>query len=63
MRPVTLDDWKYILSVMNFYSRNTGYVDFDYRDRFSFFDSDPMINNISALFITKQDVIRYINLY
>jgi hypothetical protein len=57
------EDWERILAIMRKYQRNDGYVDFDYGGNFCFFDSDPMLEDVGACYITREEVEKYINTY
>lgn len=59
---VTKSDWEGVLDTMKKYFRDSGYVDF-LDDKFTFFDSDPAIEGVGAMFVTRQQVTAIVNNY
>lgn len=59
---ITKEDWQSVLRTMEKYNRKDGYVDV-IDDDFIFFDSDPCINGVHALYVTRSDVEQYIEEY
>lgn len=59
---VTKSDWEGVLATMKKYLRDSGYVDF-LDDKFTFFDSDPEIEGVGAMFVTRQQVSAIVNNY
>lgn len=51
--------WQRVLNEMRRYNRKAGYVD-EIDGRLMFFDSDPNHNGIHALYVTINDVKRYL---
>lgn len=62
IKKITLMDWQNILYKMNFYNKDSGFVDYDLFGNLTFFDSDPYIDTIHAFPINKQQVLEYINI-
>lgn len=54
------NEWRNILRDMVFYNRYDGYVD-EVNGKLTFFDSDPMIDAISAFYVIIDDVKNIIN--
>ena len=48
---------------MNKYNRQFGYVDFDSNGNIEFYDSDPFINGVHAMYVDKKSVEEIINSY
>jgi hypothetical protein len=57
------EDWERILFIMRKYQITDGYVDFDYGGNFCFFNSDPMLKDVGACYVTREEVEEYINTY
>ena len=57
---ITLLDWQNILYKMNFYNKDSGFIDYDLFGNLTFFDNDPYINTIHACPITKEEVLKHI---
>ncbi len=62
-KKISLQDWKNVLYKMNFYNIKEGFVDYDLLGNFTFFVSDPCINNIHACKVIKEEVLQYIKNY
>ena len=62
-RVIGLNEWKNILTIVGFYNRNEGYVDFDAEGKFCFFDNDPCLNGVNALYVTREQVMEIIENY
>lgn len=60
---IALSDWQRVLAKMDFYRRKDGYVDFDRDGVFTFFDTDPQIDGVSACYVTREDVVNNIKEY
>lgn len=58
-KKISLNDWQNVLYKMNFYNKDSGFVDYDLFGNLTFFDSDPYIDNIHAFPINKQQVLEY----
>jgi len=55
-----LSDLKNILYKMDFYKRESGYIAEDIFGSLTFFDSEP---SFGGAFITREDIIHYINTF
>lgn len=53
-KTIPTSELEYVLSVMNKYNRNSGYIDFVSEGKIEFFDSMP---SSSGAYITKQDIV------
>jgi hypothetical protein len=62
-KKVTLKDWQKVLFKMNFYKRPSGFVDYNLFGELTFFDANPKIDGISAFYVTREDVLTYIQQY
>ena len=62
-KKITLLDWQNILYKMNFYNKDSGFIDYDLFGNLTFFDNDPYINTIHACPITKEEVLKHIKQY
>lgn len=63
---ITKKDWESVKAIMEQYNRDSGFVDVVTKGgnpKLTFFDSDPKINNVSALYVTKEDVDSYVSAY
>jgi hypothetical protein len=49
-----------VLQTMNFYNRENGYIAVDSKGVLKFYDAMP---SFSGAYVTKQDIINYINNY
>ena len=61
--PITKKDWEQVLEKMNKNNRTFGYVDFDRKGDINFFDSDPVIDGVHAMFVYKKNVEEIVNSY
>jgi hypothetical protein len=56
-------DWKHVIDVMTKYNRQSGFIDViednNGKPKLEFFDSDPKLNNVGAVFVTLEDVKRF----
>jgi hypothetical protein len=59
-RVIVKKDWENVLKTMNQYNREGGFVDF-VENKLTFFDSCPCINGVNGFYVTKNEVIKYIN--
>lgn len=55
---VTKEMWRDILNTMKKYNRTDGYVDF-LNGKLTFFDSNPEIDGVKALSVTREQVEEY----
>lgn len=46
---------------MDFYKRQSGFVDYNLFGELTFFDNNPKIDGISAFYVTREEVLTYIN--
>lgn len=60
-KKVMPNDWQRVLDKMDFYKRQNGFVDYNDAGELCFFDSNPKINGVSAFYVTREDVLTYIN--
>ena len=63
LSPIEKKDWEKVLGKMNKYNRQFGYVDFDSNGNIEFYDSDPFINGVHAMYVDKKSVEEIINSY
>lgn len=60
---ITKQDWESVKTIMEQYHRKDGWVDITITKagnyRLTFFDSNPKIDNVDALYITKYEVDLY----
>jgi len=61
--PIDKKDWERVLRIMNDYSRENGFVDYDSDGKMLFFDSDPFINGVHALFVDRKTIQEIIDSY
>jgi hypothetical protein len=59
-RKIEKSEWIDILSIMNRYNRDSGYINDDLHGRLTFFDSDCVINDCHSMFVTKEEVISFL---
>ena len=61
--PIEKKDWERVLQIMNQYNRIDGYVDYDPNGKMQFYDSDPFIGGVHALFVDKKSIEEIISSY
>jgi hypothetical protein len=59
-KKVTLQELQDVLETMNFYNRENGYIAVDSKGVLKFYDAMP---SFAGAYVTKQDIINYINNY
>ena len=62
METITKKEWQDVLYVMNLNNRTSGFVDV-VDGVLTFFDADPFIDNVHAVPIEKDLVLKYIDMY
>jgi hypothetical protein len=62
-KKISLYDWQNILYKMNFYRLQSGFVDYDLFGQITLFVSNPQINGVDAMPVTKEEVLSFINNY
>lgn len=60
-KKVTTKDWQRMLDKMDFYKRQNGFVDYNLLGELTFFDNNPKIDGVSAFYVTREEVLTYIN--
>ena len=63
LTPITKKDWEKVLGIMNKHNRQFGYVDFDSNGNIQFYDSDPCIDGVHAMFADKKSIQEIIDSY
>lgn len=58
-KQMTKGQWQNVLRTMEFYKRNSGYVDL-VNTKLTFFDSDPCLNDVSGMYVTIEQVKKII---
>ena len=61
VKKVTSKDWQKVLFKMDFYKRPSGFVDYNLFGELTFFDNNPKIDGISDFYVTREEVLTYIN--
>ena len=59
-KKVTLQELQDVLKTMNLHNRENGYIAVDSKGVLKFYDAMP---SFSGAYVTKQDIINYINNY
>lgn len=65
-RKIEKSEWERVLTVMNRYHRNDGWVDLPQGDdkwKLEFFDSNPRFNSVNAIAISRCEVEQIIRTY
>lgn len=57
---ITLEELQGVLYKMDFYKREQGFIAKDLSGKLNFFDSEP---SFGGAFITREDIIKFINEY
>jgi hypothetical protein len=60
-KKVMPNDWQRVLDKMDFYKRQNGFVDYNLLGELTFFDNNPKIDGVSAFYVTREEVLTYIN--
>ena len=61
--PFEKKDWEKVLDKMNKHNRQFGYVDFDSNGNVEFYDSNPFIGGVHAMYVDKKSIQEIINSY
>ena len=61
--PIEKKDWERVLQIMNKYKRIDGYIDYDPNGKMKFYDSDPFIGGVHAMFVYKKNLEEIVNSY
>tara|TARA_R110000868_G_scaffold400073_2_gene674213 strand:- start:295 stop:486 length:192 start_codon:yes stop_codon:yes gene_type:complete len=56
---ITKQDWQKVLKIMNQYNRDYGFVNI-VDGKFTFFDSNAIIDNVGSFYVTKSDVNNFL---
>ena len=66
-KTVEKKEWEFVLFIMNKYNRTDGYVDYVENSQgneiLTFFDSNPNLKGVKAMYVTKEIVENIINSY